>query len=287
MDTNIKLISDKPLYYKTFIDMENESYETDPEMNEQFRDPGFRREVQSSFLSYDYIKEVSPYMRHLLMKPQKLEIDQPNVYVAWCLMTNTLYACMDCLMLDIDSYKLPNGLDPNIEDLLPHCMCQLDAVINDVKSNTNDLSHSRQPTWMNHKCKVKPSTKKGVKPPPCTFRYRVFKSRAGWHAFLISHKMHYRDEKAIELMIEGRTDFFYITLAYLRGWCVRLNRKSSEDHELVMTQGLYTYIGDVIRGKIVPRTDSSVTPIDECVRLIDFHVRLTQLAVDESPVYGK
>jgi hypothetical protein len=282
------LIGDKPRSYQTFIDVLKEKYDLEQDTLAQFRDGEFRTQIQSKYVDARLIKEVAPYVSPLIKKPQQLVVDQETFYVANDLNTNTDYMCMPkVLMIDVDSYKNENGDDIQIEAILPHCMCQVDGVIASWKpSEECDVSQPHSTTWHLHKCKyVKPSTKKSSSPPPCTFRYRVFKSRAGWHAFLISHEMHYRDDRAIQLMIEAKTDYFYTIFTYLRGWCVRLNRKKGESQEIVCDKGLYPYLFDVIRGTTVPRTSRLVTPLAGAEKLIDLHITLAQMAVDHPPVF--
>ena len=79
--------------------------------------------------------------------------------------------------------------------------------------------------------------------PEC--RFRLYSTRNGIHAFLVSHQMYYRSEKAINCMISLDSDFYYIVYSYLRGFSIRLNRKNAAENE-----HLYKYICDVGSGYI-------------------------------------
>lgn len=70
--------------------------------------------------------------------------------------------------------------------------------------------------------------------------FRIYKSRNGIHIFLTSKKMNYYDSESIAIMLDLECDFYYSVYSYLRGFCVRLNKKKGEDsqlYSLIMTFG--------------------------------------------------
>jgi hypothetical protein len=286
--TNIQLVGDTPKFYQSFLDLNNEKFEIDPETASDVSNPGFRSTLMKKNNDYRLIEEIAPYVAPLVKKAQQVAVDMEDYYVAEDLMTKTHYMAMkDVLMIDIDSYKMPNGEDVKILDILPHCRCQIEAVIAGLKSVDDiNVGEERAASWMKHKCRNMGAArgmvgKRGRVEPECTYRYRLFKSRAGWHAFVINKEMEYRSRESMQLMIEGMADYFYVIFSYLRSWCVRLNRKGNE---VVGRGGLYPEIGDVIRGRQVTRNNKSVPIVDRASRLIDLHIELTVQAKDFAPV---
>lgn len=83
--------------------------------------------------------------------------------------------------------------------------------------------------------------------------FDVYKSRNGYHIFCISKKYDYNNIDTIQFMIDNNSDFFYNFYTYLRGFCVRLNRKQNEYHELIskrLCPFIYKYIGRYGKGKL-------------------------------------
>lgn len=276
---DIELIPENPLFYQSFIDVMDEKFSVDGDVATQVSDPSFRSDLMRKNQDVRMIEEIAPYMAQLVKKPQKVAVDMESFYMAEDLLTRTHYmAFKDVLMVDIDSYKMPNGDDIDVLSILPHCRCQIQAILKSFKDeNEVDVTELRKATWMNYKCK----NKKNKTQPICTYRYRLFKSRNGWHAFVVSHAFHYRDREAIQLMIEAMADYFYVIFTYLRSWCVRLNRKGDE---IIGPKGMYPEIGDVIRGKLVSRRDNSVQVRSMNEKLIDLHIDFASQAAHFAPV---
>lgn len=58
------------------------------------------------------IKMLSHVMKHSMLKPQRLLIDNEDYYIAIDMLTNTYYICYrDLMMIDIDRYKSDSGTD--------------------------------------------------------------------------------------------------------------------------------------------------------------------------------
>lgn len=100
------------------------------------------------------------------------------------------------------------------------------------------------------------------------YRFRLYSTRNGIHAFLISKKLDYRSEEALNIMLSNRNDFYYIVYSYLRGWSVRLNRKIDEEREI-----LYEYIQDIGEAEI----DS------ELEEMVNLHLRLCTVFANTDP----
>ena len=98
--------------------------------------------------------------------------------------------------------------------------------------------------------------------------FRIYKSRNGIHAFLISHSSTYTDPNAINLMLDLDCDFYYTVYSYLRGWSVRLNRKETD-----VSDELYNFIEDIGTGK----------PDERLEKLVNLHINLVPVFKDTSP----
>ncbi len=79
--------------------------------------------------------------------------------------------------------------------------------------------------------------------------WKLYKSRNGIHAFLVSKKIEYNTDKAITKLLKYGSDFYYTIYCYLRGFCVRLNRKKNED-EITYTFIKYAGNTDLINDKL-------------------------------------
>lgn len=282
----IELIENKLKFYKTFVSMMEEKYDLDEQQEKLMRDPGFRKRLTLGHIDARLIIEIAPYYSMLVKKPQKLEADLETGYMAIDMATNTHYYCSNTLMVDVDSYKMPNGDDVDILSILPHCMCQIQQVIENYKSvddyDPDNTDSRRKSTWNLYKCRNR--KKCGRKcTPSCIFRWSVFKSRNGWHAFLLSHDMNPRSQEAIQLLIEAEADLFYIVFSYLRYWSVRLNRKEGE---VIGEKGMYPFIGDVIEGKKVNRENKCVPILEHHLFNVNLHINLTKLCEDAPPVFS-
>jgi hypothetical protein len=242
------LIGDKPKFFQYYLDMLDLDPTLDPEIASGMKDPSYRRELTSHGLDPALVVELAPYVRSMLAKPQRLLADDDDFYVAIDQMTNTYYVCYrDLLMIDLDNYKDPSAatIEERLQKL-PRCMCQLQGQI----------------------C----GGDRG-----CGFVYRIFKSRNGYHVFLISHSMDPKSELALKLAIDGGSDYFYIIFSYLRGWSVRLNTKMGE---IVGDQEeLYSYYADLRQGQL---SDPIVLDSRQ-VKLVDLHLRLCQVFAKVEP----
>jgi hypothetical protein len=259
-------------YYQSYIDLTNKRVELDKRINLQFSDSSFRKHLTSRHVDARLVKEISPYLVKTLIKPQKPIIISDNFYVANDIITNTMYICYkNLLMIDIDLYKQHNGND--ISQMLPHCLCQIEQVINDWKDD--EEIEERNIKWNTKKCICENCNSKCSK----ILRYRLFKSRNGYHAFIISHIFDKNGNLPIQLSIEANCDYFYTIYTYIRGSCVRLNRKPNEDAPI------YTYIGDYVRGiKMNSSENRKLTLIyKELENEIDLHIRLCELFKTAEP----
>ena len=105
------------------------------------------------------------------------------------------------------------------------------------------------------------------------YRFKVYSTQNGLHAFLVSSSSDYRSEEAIKMMLDLGSDFFYVVYCYLRGWSVRLNKKKRDTKD-----ELYTYI-----------TDIGTAPADEyLLKLVQLHLNLTTVFKGVPPclMYG-
>lgn len=80
--------------------------------------------------------------------------------------------------------------------------------------------------------------------------FAIYKSNAGYHVFCVSHEFDYRDPCTVQFMLENFCDLFYCIFSYIRGFCVRLNRKFIEDS----SKPLYTSLGTVGNTKLAKPT---------------------------------
>jgi len=86
---------------------------------------------------------------------------------------------------------------------------------------------------------------------------RIYASRNGYHIFILNKAMDYKSNDSIRLMSELCCDFYYMVYSYIRGWCVRLNKKKGEENNDI----LYTWVGDVVCGIFIS-PDIMNKPID-------------------------
>jgi hypothetical protein len=61
--------------------------------------------------------------------------------------------------------------------------------------------------------------------------FSIYKSSNGYHVFCISEYVDYRDHKTLDFMINNFCDFYYVVHSFIRGFCVRLNRKFEETNK--------------------------------------------------------
>lgn len=61
--------------------------------------------------------------------------------------------------------------------------------------------------------------------------FKIYSTNKGYHAFCISKKFEYRSKETLEFMLKFKdmgVDVDYIRFCYLRGFCVRLNKKFNQ-----------------------------------------------------------
>ena len=284
------LIPEKPKFYQTFLDVLEEEFSLDEQINSNFKDSGFRNSLIGKKIDARTIMEMAPYMARLVKKPQRISVDLDNLYVGLDCLTNTHYICFEVPMIDFDRYKLENGEEAKIQDVLPHCRCQIQQVIKNWKSPEEcDVEEKRSTTWQEYKCLHPPSPSPPSPSPPsspdtrsCVYRYAIYESIGGFHAFVISHEFKNRDPEVIQLMIEAQTDYFYVVFTYLRGWCVRLNRKSKDPKGIP----IYKYSGDVVNGKWIQPNNPIVPIIPKYRNLLNFHMDLCKMVAEDDDNFG-
>ena len=58
--------------------------------------------------------------------------------------------------------------------------------------------------------------------------FKIYKSKRGFHVFCISKPFEYRNKDTVEYMLSQGSDPDYTRYCYIRGFCVRLNKKFNE-----------------------------------------------------------
>ncbi|GAH03571.1 unnamed protein product, partial [marine sediment metagenome] len=187
-----------------------ESFESlEKKLEEKLKNHVFRKYVLDKLgKNVRTTKMIAPVIMPHMLRPQRLFIDKDDFYVACDMMTNTYYICYKYLMMiDVDFYKLTD--------------------IDDEKNNIiSQFEHDINNCW------------------------KLYSTRNGIHAFLVSKKIDYHSDESVELMLsftrnihtelkndanndekesEKLCDFYYVLYSYLRGYCVRLNRKKDEE----------------------------------------------------------
>jgi len=85
-----------------------------------------------------------------------------------------------------------------------------------------------------------------------THSWKIYKTTRGFHAFCVSHEYEYRKRETVELMLKYKDiDIDYIRFCYLRGYCVRLNKKFYQD----MNTGNYIYIATTNSENVIQKLD--------------------------------
>ena len=183
------------MFYQTFLDILETEDEIDIEKQSAICTSGFTNTLKTlnanGGLTYELIKEIAPYMKRMLCKPQNLIADTEDYYIAEDEIISLYYICYKwLLMLDID---LPHLEKEEREQ-------QLIVVLDSL-----------------------PQTIRGI-----PTLYHVYSTRKGYHIFIVSHKMEKGSKEAIDIMLNSTTDPYYTILSYLRGWSVRLSHKNDE-----------------------------------------------------------
>lgn len=176
------------------------------------KDPKFRNFViQQKGKSLETIKLFRESMASTLKKPQKCLYSDDDYYIAVDTLTSTYYVCFrDLLMVDID---IPKEVDSD------------DAITDLERLETHlKLYNDKHPESL----------------------IEVYKTRNGFHCFLLHRKYDYNSDEAVKVMLDLHCDFYYTIYAHLRGWSVRLNRKANE---LELSSPIYKKIGRYGKGK--------------------------------------
>lgn len=112
------------------------------------------------------------------------------------------------------------------------------------------------------------------------YLFDVYKTRNGYHAFCVSNTFEYNTRATVEFMNNMGSDFFYNFYSYLRGCCVRLNRKMREYFEMMSYEDrsqapmIYHYIGTFGRG----------IPNERLVQLVKLHYEYVKRYNMNTPV---
>jgi hypothetical protein len=234
------------MFYRTFQDLIN-GVQDDESPRKKSHDV---REIlgeidQKKTKTVDDVIRVIPHVKKLMAKPQRLLHDHSDYYVAVDLNTNTYYVCYRMLMMiDIDFYKEQEKI--TVDD--PNNKTKSDKREKELIGKIEDYALAKD------------------------LRFRIFRSRNGIHAFLISREADYQYALDLKLMLDLDCDFYYTVYSHLRGWSVRLNRKIKEQ------QISYKYLCDV----------GDVDSLDKLERLVDLHINLIDVFkdVDPSTMFG-
>tara|TARA_B100001029_G_C14983409_1_gene407451 strand:+ start:264 stop:923 length:660 start_codon:yes stop_codon:yes gene_type:complete len=95
--------------------------------------------------------------------------------------------------------------------------------------------------------------------------YIVYETRKGYHIFLTNKYYNYKDNDTIDLMIKLGADFYNIVFCNLRGFSVRLNKKTTDKDDI------YTYIGRYGKGlteieNLVKEHENSIIKYKDIIR---------------------
>lgn len=172
--------------------------------------------------TFDSITKIAPILMQSIKKEQELIETAKDYYIARDILDNTIYACFkELMMIDIDVYR---NSDPW------HKM-------DDVKV-------------VEHFSKIQDKS------------FMIYKSLNGYHVFCTSHKVeYYRSEENVEFMLKNYCDYYYCIFSYIRGYCVRLNKKFHENSE-----SSYSLLASVGKEEII-NTD--------LVNLVEMHNNLS------------
>jgi len=236
----MELVCTNYKFYAEYIKLLDQDYEfrkekSLTELEKKLKHTKFRNYyLNEKGFNYESILKIHKIMRSGMLRPQRLIIDSDTFYIACDMLTNTYYICYkEIMMIDIDFYKDSEGKSQEI---------QLSEAVKLFEQDNLDSGRS----WI------------------------LYRSKGGIHAFLSSECMEYHTKESCDLMIKLKCDFNYIIYSYLRGWCVRLNRKKTE------TKLEYTLI------KEIGVCDK------ENKKMIDMHIKLVDIFKDEYPsnMYG-
>jgi hypothetical protein len=103
--------------------------------------------------------------------------------------------------------------------------------------------------------------------------FDIYKSRKGYHVFCVSHKYKYNEEETVQLQLENFSDYYYTVYSYVRGFCVRLNRKMDEYFSTGKHKLIYTFVRRVGHG----------IPLESQIKLVELHLELVKQFNDKTP----
>jgi len=189
------------------------------------------------------VLQLSPIFIDLVQTNQTLLKSKLDYYIAKDNISNTIYICFqDLLMFDIDFNKFGNN-EKLSDDISKSSISDLRNIFLETLKVSNEL-------------------------------FMVYKSKNGLHVFCISRRFDYRNPDTIEYMLENYTDFYYCIFAYIRGFCVRLNKKSDDDSfietnclGLRKTKNIYKFLGYYGKGKSITRLKELVQKHEKYSRL--------------------
>jgi hypothetical protein len=93
--------------------------------------------------------------------------------------------------------------------------------------------------------------------------FRIFKSINGYHVFCTSKKFKYRSKESLEFMLNNMCDKYYCMYSYLRGYCVRLNKKFNEEYQcLEKNTKIYKLLAIINKNNELPEQKKKLQLID-------------------------
>jgi hypothetical protein len=239
-------------FYSTYIGLIDQdfSFRKDRELTEfekKLRHGKFRKYLLDTYgVNFHTIMEMEDIMRSGMLRPQRLITDTPNFYIACDMITNTYYVCYrNLMMIDIDFYKEVKETEvKETEVQVPE-----DQVTASKKLFLDDVKENPDHCWT------------------------LYRSKGGVHAFLNSKSMNYHTKETCELMLKFKADFNYVVYSYIRGWCVRLNKKQKETHVIA---------------EYLDKIGNESKELPELTKLIALHLNLIDVFKNEDPcnMYG-
>lgn len=143
-------------------------------------------------------------------------------------LTRTMRTAFRCLYDHKDYFV---GVDMNVN---MYCVYYRDIMVLDIDEEFIEELDWRQKIFKQQKFlnKCRETSKK------YNDTYAIYKSRKGYHVFVINRRFDKSDKKTMDYMIEFGSDTNYLVFTYLVGWVVRLNKKTPHDE-------MYEYIGTI------------------------------------------
>jgi hypothetical protein len=231
-------------FYGTFQQIINDARDSylNDDRDEQLLPPEVRLlMLEESGQTVEVVKTMAPSLKMAMGKPQQLIHDDPDYYIACDMLTKTYYVCYrNLLMVDIDFYKKSDSEEEKAKSIE-----QRQADIIELIGN-----YGKENGWL----------------------FDIYRSRNGVHAFLLNHSADRNCSEDIQIMLDLKCDFFYVVYSHLRGWSVRVNRKSSEP---IMS---YHFLERVGRGQADEHLEN----------LVRLHINLIDVFKDTEPstMYG-